>query len=48
MPQPVLTSAIDYSALGDRLRACRMGAGLQAHEVAGLRALLQRCAPDTE
>ncbi len=28
------TSHIDYAALGDRLRAYRMGAGLQAAEVA--------------
>lgn len=28
------TSHIDYAALGDRLRAYRMGAGLQADEVA--------------
>lgn len=34
MTLPVFTSAIDYAALGDRLRAYRMGMGWQADEVA--------------
>ncbi|WP_174863232.1 helix-turn-helix domain-containing protein [Comamonas jiangduensis] len=34
MTVPAFTSHLDYSAMGDRLRAYRMGAGLQADEVA--------------
>lgn len=34
MTMPAFTSHLDYSAMGDRLRAYRMGAGLQADEVA--------------
>ena len=34
MTTPAFTSHLDYSAMGDRLRAYRMGAGLQADEVA--------------
>ena len=34
MPTSAFTSHIDYAAMGDRLRAYRMGAGLQADEVA--------------
>jgi transcriptional regulator with XRE-family HTH domain len=34
MTMPTFASPIDYAALGDRLRAYRMGAGLQADEVA--------------
>lgn len=34
MTLPAFTSSIDTAALGDRLRAYRMGAGLQADEVA--------------
>ncbi|HEY4665627.1 MAG TPA: helix-turn-helix transcriptional regulator [Comamonas sp.] len=34
MTMPGFTSQIDYTAMGDRLRAYRMGAGLQADEVA--------------
>ena len=34
MTVPAFTSHLDYSAMGDRLRAYRMGTGLQADEVA--------------